>query len=109
MQFYTQVDENMLLTTQSQAAKSYLQNNFIDIKSAFGIDWTQVTWQDLRMPFYSGLAARLYLHYSGRNEQAGIPRDLESQAKFWVKYYRPAGDEDHFITLAEQLDKGALQ
>lgn len=96
----------MFHTTQSKDAKSYLKDEFADIKTAFGIDWLAVKWEDLRMPFYSGLAARLYVHYVMRNDHDGIPRDVEGQGDTWVKYYRPGGSSDHFVSLANQLDKG---
>lgn len=96
----------MLKTTQSKDAKSYLSDNLIDIKSTFGIDWSTVTWPDLRKPFYSALAARLYIHYATRSQSSIIPRDVASQAVTWRQYFRPSGTVDRFTTLAAQLDKG---
>jgi len=65
-----------------------LQRYWDQIRNKLGIDWPRTRWEDLLKPLYSGLAARLYL----ARIPAAIPTDLESQAKYWKRYYNtPAG------------------
>ena len=71
------------------------------IESEFGIDWTQTSWEDLKQPFYSGLAARLVLAAIPH----AIPTDLRRQAEQWKKYYNTeagAGTVQKFIEDVEQ-------
>ncbi|PVD27457.1 hypothetical protein C0Q70_12617 [Pomacea canaliculata] len=53
----------------------------------FNIDWTQVTWSDLRKPLYSGLAASLYLIQRLGANLTAIPGDVLGQADLWSHYY----------------------
>ena len=82
-----------------------LDNNILQkidqIQMPFGINWTSVQWRDLCMPIYSMIAARLVLHLTPHE----IPpaNDLEAQARFWVQYYNPDGDEDEFIGASSAL------
>ena len=48
-----------------------------------GIDWLSITWEDLRRPLYSGLAAMLELLLAGES----IPNDVAGQATFWLNHY----------------------
>ena len=59
-----QVDEAFLQATQASSANYALFEYIKAIQSSFGIDWPSVKWEDLRMPLYSGLGARLYLEWS---------------------------------------------
>ena len=78
----------------------------------FGVVWTQVTEDDLRKPFYAGLAARMYLFYLEATQLANIPLagNIRAQAQFWVSYYHSnvgGATEDYFIekvTLLEELE-----
>jgi len=101
-----QVDRSMFDKTQSSSTKTYLQPYFNDIKKAFGIDWAKLTWQDLTKPLHSALAARLYVEYESRNDKTGIPRSIDDQSKFWVKYYRTSGSAKDFVSSASRLEQG---
>ncbi len=46
-------------------------------------DWPLTTWQDLTMPAFSCVAARLYLALIPQ----AVPDSLEEQANYWKKYY----------------------
>lgn len=73
------------------------------IKSKFGIDWLAIQWIDLRKPFYSAIAARLFI----ANKPAAIPGTVEGQAHFWKTYYNTAGgkgSEQKFIDDVHQLE-----
>lgn len=50
-----------------------------------GIDWPSVKYVDLRKPLYSGLAARL--HYLSADIPIPPEDRLETQAKYWKRYY----------------------
>ena len=80
------------------------------IRRVFLIDWALVTWNDLPKPFYSGLAARLFLSYLELSGTAGIPLagDIQSQAQFWFREYHSGGGNltiEQFVVEVNILDK----
>ena len=95
------VSESNFLRTQNTEANVRLPMKLQQIKDAFGIDWLLVEWEDLRIPLYSIIAARLVLYIAPR----AIPsaNDLQAQARFWVDNYNPAGDEDEFVGVSSGL------
>lgn len=100
-----QVDEIGFDSTQDTRSHPGLVSKFERIKSAFGIDWRRVRWSDLRMPLYSGIAARLFLS----NIPSAIPRDVRGQAKYWKDHYNSAagaGSEQKFIRDVKALGQG---
>ena len=91
-----QVDQTGFLDTQDVASHPGLTAKFAAIQTACGFNWATVTWQDLRKPMYSALAARLFLS----NIAEAIPADIAGQARYWKQYYNtPAGSgtEQDFI------------
>ena len=74
---------NVLLTAPE------LQEIHLTIEQIIGIKWSQVKTNDLRKPFYSGLAARLYLYYLEITTTVRIPLagNIKEQAQFWIAYY----------------------
>ena len=89
-----------------QTKSSSLSGFHHEIQASFSIDWSSVTWVDLRKPLYSGIAARLYLQLKAGS--VVIERSIEKQAEFWVDYYRPGEDKQTFIDLANRLEDGKL-
>lgn len=72
------------------------------IKQSFNIDWTRVTWSDLRKPLYSGLAATLYLIQHAGNSSF-VPGSIESQRNLWANSYHFGTPPDtNFTYLAQQ-------
>ncbi len=57
----------------------------LKIKDVFGIDWNAIQFEDLTVPFYSALAARMFVHIAGGD--LILSSDLDSQAKFWADEY----------------------
>ena len=59
-----------------------------ETENKYDFEWSKLVWEDLRYPFYSGLAARLYLSLL-EMETASIPLagDIVEQASFWFTYY----------------------
>jgi hypothetical protein len=53
------------------------------IREEFGIDWNEVSFEDLGKPLISALAARLFLLTIPEK----IPDTLEGQAVYWKKHY----------------------
>lgn len=78
-----QVDYIGFKDTQNIKSHPGLKAKFEKIQEAFGIDWSKVTWKDLRKPLYSAIAARLYL----LNKPGAIPSSLKGQAEYWKKNY----------------------
>lgn len=102
-----QVQQKAFETTKDTNTYPDLIAKHHEIKKRFGIDWTQVQWNDLRKPLVSGLAARLVLC----NIPDPIPVELEGQAKFWNNRYRPTatvGAEQIFVDDVLALVSGDL-
>lgn len=77
--------------TMDTRAHYSLPRKYNKIWKAFGIDWTSVKYHDLNKPFYSALAARLYL--SNFAEYIPPPHKISEQAEYWkFKYMRGKGD-----------------
>ena len=97
-----QVDETQFSDTQNTASHPELSARYEQIMTAFGIDWPSVQWTDLRIPLYSGIAARLFLF----SIPEPIPCDNAGQAAYWKLHYdTPAGDgtEQKFCEDLEEL------
>ena len=76
-----QVDDICLEETKRMTGT--MQTAHAKIKEEFGIDWNDVTTQDLRKPLYGALAARLYL----LQKPEEIPESIEGQAEYWKEHY----------------------
>merc|ERR1711955_163493 len=90
-----QVDKIGFKDSQDVRSHPGLGRKFAAIKQAFGIDWSKVSWKDLRKPLYSAIAARLYL----LNKPGRIPSSLQGQASYWKHHYNSgagAGTVDKF-------------
>lgn len=57
-----------------------------DIKEKMDIDWMQVNREDLLKPFYSGLAARIYIALTEKS-RGPIPDDIAGQDRYWKDWY----------------------
>ena len=91
-----QVDEIGFKDTQDVVSHNKLTERFKQIRNATGINWQSVTWEDLRKPIYSGIAARLFL----LNDPTVIPTNLMEQARYWKEYYntkKGEGTVENFI------------
>ena len=98
-----QVDEIGFRDTQDTVSHPRLTDRYEQIKEEFGIDWPSVQWSDLRIPLYSGIAARLKL----LNIPAAIPCDKEGQATYWKTYYNTnagAGTASKFLMDVDALN-----
>ena len=95
------VNQSRFLQTQNLQANVRLPAKLKQIQAAFQIDWLQVQGRDLCEPLYSAIAARLVLYLAPR----AIPpaNDLDAQARFWVQYYNPDGNEEDFTAVSRGL------
>jgi receptor-type tyrosine-protein phosphatase Q len=87
-----------------------LEEVYRSIRRSFAIEWSQVKKNDLRKPFYSGLAARLYLYYLEITATASIPLagNIQEQAQFWITYYHSSIGRlpsDHFVEQVILLEQ----
>ena len=101
-----QVDEIAFQDTQDTASHPGLENKYARIEMETGIDWSTVQYEDLRMPFYSGLAARIYTS----NNPDPIPTTPQEQAVYWKENYNTAagrGDPSNFPQNKRQTDSQA--
>ena len=96
------VDEEKFLMTQTTNLSSRLPIKLQQIQELLKINWTGVTWMDLRKPIFSALAARLVLFLADR----AIPptSDLQAQAEFWVELYNSIRDVSEFVSLSIGLE-----
>lgn len=79
-----QVDRNAFRATQDvRSHPRRLPQHHATIKKEFDIDWPSVTWEQLRDPKYSAIAARL--HYL--TKEAPIPNTREGRAQYWKDHY----------------------
>ncbi|CAG2236748.1 unnamed protein product [Mytilus edulis] len=96
-----QIDKNMFDETHSNAGR--LTNEYNIIRNQFGIDWSTVTWSDLRKPLYSGISAALYIILHGGTEWR-----IEDQAHFYeLHFVNKAGN--NFTNEASILDQGCFK
>ena len=77
-----------------------LQSDYDTIKQNLFIDWSKVTWEDLRTPLKSGLAAALYIRSLNIRT---LPDNPEIQATIWGSL-RPNNNAGTFF-----LDSQAIQ
>ena len=98
-----QVSLTAFKDTMDTSAHYRLPKKYKKIYNAFGIDWANVNYDELRKPFYSALAARLYL--SNVPDYIPAPQQLEEQAKYWkFEYMRGKGDINTFLDKVHKLE-----
>lgn len=101
-----QVSESKYLATKNTDSNSQLQQQVQGISSSFGISWLNTQWSDLRKPFYSALAARLYMQVI----TASIPlaSSISSQGTYWANYFTSSGrtqtDYSNAVTQLQAME-----
>lgn len=90
------VSQSMLSATTS--CPTVIRNTCQTIQDELNIDWTAVTWADLRKPLYSGLAAALYLMTRLGSSTPDVPATLEGQEKLWLQQYHPGSPHRDFAS-----------
>ena len=95
------VDQEALEQTQlSNHPTLNVKHNLIALE--LDIEWNTVELEDLQLPLYSAIAARLLLFLApGRLPDSN---DIEGQARFWKQYYNTNGSVSDFIGDAYELE-----
>ncbi|KAI1286171.1 hypothetical protein HDE_11148 [Halotydeus destructor] len=88
------IDEAMLDRTKNDS----LVNFHSLIESSFGIKWTSTTYDDMKIPMLSGLAAHLNVEAISQAK----PPDVASQAEYWATHYN-AATADQFVFKVHQM------
>ena len=98
-----QVSDIAFHDTMDTGAHYRLPSKYYKIRQAFpGIDWPSTTRQDLDKPFFSALAARLYL--SNLKERIPNASRIEEQGQYWKAFYvRGAANEKKFVEAVAEL------
>ncbi|KAH3785095.1 uncharacterized protein LOC127840958 isoform X2 [Dreissena polymorpha] len=96
-----QVDEREFNETLHQPS---LANKYQIIRNVMGIDWPSVTWQELRKPLYSGIAAALFTIL--KTGSTGVSWKSEEQGIFWSNNFHGGRPANNFTELANILDLG---
>ena len=99
-----QVSDVAFHDTMDTGAHYRLPSKYYKIRQAFPrIDWPSTTRQDLDKPFFSALAARLYL--SNFKEPIPNANRIEEQAYYWKAFYmRGAANEKRFLKAVAELE-----
>ena len=99
-----QVDEHVLLQTQNTSAFTELQPLLTKIQQITGLNWLTLPWNELRRPFFSGMAATIYLTILPED----IPGtgDIEGQARYWKEFYNsdPQDTVKSFVNAVEEFE-----
>ena len=92
--------ESKFLQTKNLDNNIQFLQKLDQILMAFGINWTSQCSGEIclmrHMPLYSMIAACLVIYLTPHE----IPPANDLQARFWVQYYNPDGDENEFIGVA---------
>ncbi|CAH1783424.1 unnamed protein product [Owenia fusiformis] len=101
-----QVNEATFNETKDTASRSKLKKNLEKIKNLYDVNWESATWKELRDPFYSALAARLFLQI--QDEKLPSEKDINKQGEYWSQYYNPddgTRTADEFVQRVEECTK----
>jgi hypothetical protein len=99
-----QVTPTAFEDTMDTRAHKRLPRKYQQIWNAYNIDWKSIRYKDLDKPFYSALAARLYL--SNYPEYIPPAHQIEDQAHYWkFKYMAGSGDFQFFIDKVHELKR----
>ena len=98
-----QVTPTAFEDTMDTRAHKRLPGKYQQIWEAYNIDWRNVRYKDLDKPFYSALAARLYL--SNYPEYIPPAHQIQDQARYWKFIYMAGnGDLQFFIDKVHELE-----
>lgn len=103
-----QVDELVFLRTQATETYPELEPLLLDILRLTGLDWLDLPWNELRRPFFSGMAASIYLALLP--DDIPGPGDIAGQARYWKLFYNsdPMDTEQAFMTAVEELESRGI-
>ena len=83
------------LDTQDIYAHPELQEYFVKIYRSFKLNWTKVSWDDLKKPLVSALAAGLLIAICSHGVKCNTSSsDLAEQALLWQHFYHSSMQRD---------------
>ena len=99
-----QVDEAIFDMTQDTTNHPELVQTYQQLLAMLGVDWPTATWADLRRPFFSALAARLY--FTLVTEQIPLAASLREQGEYWKGQYNSDREDtvQDFIDSVSELE-----
>ena len=96
------ISESKYIATKNTASNVQLQQRVQGILTAFGINWLSTSWIDLRKPFYSALAARLYMLVI--TQSIPLASNINGQGAYWANYFTSSGGtQSDYVTAVNQL------
>ena len=96
------VGESKYAATKDTKTNLQLKPKIQEISTSFGINWLSTNWTDLRKPFYSALAARLYMLVI--NQSIPLASNINGQGNYWANYFTSSGGtQSHFVTAVSEL------
>ena len=104
-----QVDEIIFLQTKNLTLFPNLAPLLGRIRQVTGLDWVTLPWNELRRPFFSGMAVSLYL--AVLPVEIPGPGDVAGQAALWKQFFNsdPRDTEESFIDAVEELESEGNQ
>ncbi|ESO03232.1 hypothetical protein HELRODRAFT_174134 [Helobdella robusta] len=90
-----QISEEILNGTKINFPK-YFPILYSEVKLKFGIDWSNVLYEDLDKALHNGLAARIAIHLRYQK----LPIDTVKQSEIWSTVFRNGRDELEFMNGA---------
>jgi hypothetical protein len=103
-----QVDELIFLLTQANSTSPKLFPLLEELQVLTGLDWLTLSWNELRRPFFSGMAASIYL--AVLPVEIPGPGDIEGQARLWKQFYNsdPLDTIDDFLFAVEEFENEGI-
>lgn len=99
-----QVDQLVFLQTQDTDTYPELEPLLLRILQLTGLNWLSLPWNELRRPFFSGMAASIYL--AVLPDDIPGPGDIAGQARYWKQFYNsdPLDTKEGFIAAVDELE-----
>ena len=95
------VGESKYTATKNRSNSQLLQK-LDEIRGTFKIDWLNTKWTDLRKPFYSALAARLYMLVI--THPIPLASDINGQGTYWANYFTSSnGTQSDYVASVNRL------
>ena len=97
---------NTKFTATKNVGNSAISSLIPNIDNKFGIIWNETQWSDLRKPFYSAIAARLYLEVIHSNASIPLASLVSSQGSYWENYYTSSlgAAQTNYVEAVDELE-----
>ena len=96
------VSESKYAATKDTSSNRHLEPKIQAISTTFGIKWLSTNWTDLRKPFYSALAARLYMLVI--TQSIPLASNINGQGTYWANYFTSSGGtQSDYVTAVNEL------